>query len=209
MLRWDSTLIMDTDIFKHCVSELCWIATRDGAFSRGYIYTPYVKSDELSKQEFVKKEEPKRVKFKNDVKCYLEAKVFKVYSSFAYDGLDNTEDIKTINVFKNLLLIRNLISLANIKHPHILKNNELSWGNAQKIVNLYLKNMWITGALKQTPPLFPIDSLILEELGLDSEITWTKMDWMDFKRTVRKAVEMSNSKLLAIWESEVWLKKAT
>lgn len=73
--------------------------------------------------------------------------------------------------------------LKKIKDHKILKKNKLSFGIAQKAVNLFLKYLWCLNISKQLPPHCPIDGQILKEIKWNSrkEMGMAK-NWSDFER---------------------------
>ena len=91
-------------------------------------------------------------------------------------------------------------TLSN-KFHEILDGGRLRFGTSQKAFNLYLKYLWALGEA-QRPPHCPIDSVVLEQAGIDG--CWTKSDsceeYMEWINKIRKHLN------LAEWEMRTWLR---
>ena len=87
----------------------------------------------------------------------------------------------------------------------ILNNHCLRFGRAQKMLNLYLKHLWVRGCIK-TPPHCPFDRGILIELGI--QVAWTHMnDINEYRRWVdaaREAAKEEGHRSIAEWELKKW-----
>ena len=142
-----------------------------------------------------KKEEFK--KFKDDVKKKLE-KYKKIYEK---GEISSEEHIKNIMEFAKEL---------TEKHHKILHNNKFRIGIAQKLLNLYLKYLWVLGRIDE-PPHCPFDNKIITKLSKESKviedmrIRWTCLDNIeDYKKLVKEAVNLVKPLSLAEWELEFW-----
>jgi hypothetical protein len=83
----------------------------------------------------------------------------------------------------------------------ILKGGELRFGNAQKVINLYLKSMWIAEWL-DIPPHFPVDRIIQNIMG--TILPWTNMDKAGYNSIIVKAQKLmlaDGYTELAEWEA--------
>ena len=99
-----------------------------------------------------------------------------------------------------LKLISGLQLAVKLKYKTILLGGNLRFGNAQKIVNLYLKNMWIAGWIK-TPPHFPIDRIIQNKF--QKIVPWTNMNRTEYFSIIFEAKNhmiKDGYKNLATWE---------
>ena len=160
--------------------EVLWSYTRNGSFQRARIY----KKKNISKTE--------KVEFRNCIKGYLRDQIYNEYK----DSQISEEEI--------IKLIDNLIELVNSKFNHILSSNKLKFGNAQKIVNLFVKSMWISGWLKKSPPHFPIDRIIQKKIG--TKENWTNMDKETYLKIIAKAKEKIDKNMsLGEWEALAYL----
>ncbi len=78
----------------------------------------------------------------------------------------------------------------------ILNNQCLRFGRAQKMLNLYLKHLWVRGYI-DAPPHCPFDRNILRELfrpSRESFTPWTQMNDIDeYKRWVNKARQVAKN----------------
>lgn len=106
--------------------------------------------------------------------------------------------------------------IANIKqitqeitnrYSKILKDNKFRIGTAQKLLNLYLKYLWVLDEIPE-PPHCPFDRKIIEKLGLD--INWTKLDSIDdYRKMIERArnIARDNNLSIAGWELKAWSEK--
>lgn len=102
--------------------------------------------------------------------------------------------------------IRNLLSfqVKTEKFTNILLFDKLKIGRVQKLLNLYLKYLWVWGEISK-PPHCPFDSIIITKLKL--KIAWTDLDDIDrYRLLVRQAKKIANGQDLADWELEFWNK---
>lgn len=157
-------------------SELLWSATRQGSFQRSKIY----KNKNIN--------ESAKLEFRIFVKDYLYKKVFE---NFFNSNISEKQLLK---------LISGLQLAVKLKYKTILLGGNLRFGNAQKIVNLYLKNMWIAGWIK-TPPHFPIDRIIQNKF--QKIVPWTNMNRTEYFSIIFEAKNhmiKDGYKNLATWE---------
>ncbi len=127
------------------------------------------------------------------------------------------EEVQTIFIGYNLVEpvtrnqhAKNIVKLSNASsvHSHILENERLNIGTCQKILNLYLKQMWCAGILHHEPPDFPIDRIILKRIGI-KDINWTEITQInEYKNIIAKAEEYVNKNMngysLAQFELEAY-----
>ncbi len=74
--------------------------------------------------------------------------------------------------------IQNILSISEFtanKFSDILQNRKLNFGVSQKLLNLYLKYLWCLDEIP-TPPHFPIDSIIQQNLQIKTKYSWTKIN---------------------------------
>src|SRR5690606_17660432 len=88
----------------------------------------------------------KRENIRNDIKNFLTNEIYKI-------------DSKRYSKDEVKILIDKLKELAEKNHKEILKNEKFRIGISQKIINLFLKYLWVIGK-KEMPPLCPIDGII-------------------------------------------------
>lgn len=73
--------------------------------------------------------------------------------------------------------IRNIDSIAEgYDKSEVLKEQKLKFGVCQKILNMYLKYLWVKGEI-QEPPHFPVDYQMQEKMGYSPIIGWTTNDF--------------------------------
>lgn len=168
---------MENERLNKLKSELIWAATRQGAFQRSNIYlNSQINNDnKRAFREFIKK-----FLFDNIFEKYFKTKIAEEQLYY---------------------LIADLQKYSQVNFKEILKGGVLRFGNAQKIINLYLKSMWIAEWL-DVPPHFPVDRIIQNKMG--TVLPWTNMDKADYKSIInnaRKLMIADGYTELAIWEA--------
>jgi hypothetical protein len=92
-------------------------------------------------------------------------------------------------------------NLSSQLRDHLV-DGRLRFGTSQKAFNLYLKYLWALDQIPVPPPHCPIDSVVLNSVGITD--TWTKCDsreqYMGWITAIRQHLT------LAQWETEVWLR---
>lgn len=144
------------DIQTQFLNNEIWILTFAGGFQRANVYAEG--ANEKSRSDF-------RAALRNEIEKIVELHYKKV-------PVQPKEHLAHINS------ILEFTKMYGQKVPGLLnpKNEEaLNFGIAQKVFNLYLKYLWCLGKIP-TPPHFPIDRIIQQNLGKkESEIiSWTK-----------------------------------
>ena len=121
-------------------------STINGAFQHAGVYEE--KPDRLRKSEW----EEQKKDFRKKIGKYLD------------------EVVEEYNPDKNHYE-RIRMFVKTIKDPLLKKdkNNEVSFGVAQKLVNLYLKYLWCLAKFNDIPPHCPIDAGILKKKNGDAE----------------------------------------
>lgn len=155
-----------------------FLLTIMGAFARNNIYKNSVSENE-------------RLQFRNDIKSIL-LKLEERYRN----KLPKIEHLSVLSKFKK--------DIDN-KGKNILKESSISFGTAQKLVNLYLKYLWCIGFIEE-PPSCPIDSIILKKIK-DYKTRWTTMTEEQYKLTIKKIEQKKGDKSIANWELEEFSRK--
>lgn len=102
--------------------------------------------------------------------------------------------------------VKNIQSISLFKHK-CLQNSELNFGISQKLLNLYLKYLWCLDRIK-TPPHFPIDRIIQEELGIKKIEPWTQMkNEKEYFKVINEAKEQAKERKMNLAELELELYK--
>ena len=106
--------------------------------------------------------------------------------------------------------IKNLSSQLSHKYKNILHKGRFRIGVSQKIINLFLKHMWVIGKIGE-PIHCPFDNIIkvkiLKGVKGVSLTDWTEFDQMNiYKKYVQLALlkASENSCSVAVWELENW-----
>lgn len=90
--------------------------------------------------------------------------------------------------------------IDNIKDDVVLKNGVLTFGVAQKILNLFLKYIWALGWTSE-PASCPVDSRILRKIGM-SNIRWSKMTREQYDAVMNCINTSAGERSHALWELE-------
>jgi len=104
------------------------------------------------------------------------------------------------NSVKEMEHINNIetIITASREFSAILNNGVLTFGVAQKMLNLYLKFLWCHGSIRE-PPHCPLDSRILGLAGWRGTC-FTKMNLQDYLNAIKTLKVISEDMTLAQWE---------
>jgi len=133
-------------------------------------------------------DENDRANFKHDVIEYCEKQLLPHYLS-------------PISEADHEHKIEELVKYASAsKYSFVLKNN-YRVGIAQKLFNLQLKYLWVSGLLKNEPPQCPIDRIMLSKTHLAGSINWTQIDSItEYQMVIQAMKEIAGKKSLAVWE---------
>jgi hypothetical protein len=102
--------------------------------------------------------------------------------------------------------IENIFKISECGH-RCLANGKLNFGVCQKLLNLYLKYLWCLDLIP-TPPHFPIDRLIQQQLKVKQIVAWTNnMNDENYKKIIEFAKIRANSENLSLAELELMLFK--
>lgn len=100
--------------------------------------------------------------------------------------------------------IETLTDEISNRYSGILSGGRFRIGIAQKLLNLYLKYLWVLGWIR-TPPHCPFDSRIISMLGIKLKcVSWTKCDDVDCYKSWVDAAKKKSGGSIAKWELEVW-----
>ena len=88
-----------------------------------------------------------------------------------------------------------------------MNSGEIKLGTVQKLLNLYLKYLWVLDYIPE-PPHCPIDRGILEELRKTNKnlpTSWTKINKEEeYKNCIEEINKIRGKKSIACWELEFW-----
>ncbi len=159
-------------------NELYYLSL-SGAFQRNKVYS------EVNVLEMKEK-----IRFKEKLKeCIVE--ITKQYN----DDIDDNRHVY------------NILKLIQSNQSIVIVNGKLTFGTAQKLLNLYLKYLWCTERLKTAPPHCPIDSIILNNSLNFRNHRWTNLDcaqtYMQYINELR-GIAFKNNMSLAEWELSVF-----
>jgi len=129
-------------------------------------------------------------KQKVNFRCFLFEKIRKIAEK--YKGkVEEDEHVKNIQGLKNSI---------ELNYRDIINESSISFGTCQKLVNLYLKYLWVDRQIT-IPPHCPIDSKILGLLG-KKKISWTKVEIDEYKGIIADIKKIIPNRSIAEWELE-------
>jgi len=142
---------------------------------------------------YIKKEEdmsPDEKKMKAEMKGYLLTELKNLPSSLGTDIAG---------------CVRTLQNSITKDYKKILWDGQITFGTVQKLVNLYLKYLWVAGFLgEKDPPHCPVDRKVLEAVGWGGN-PWTKMKEKDYREAIRHISQKAGGdEFIAKWELENW-----
>lgn len=157
------------DAKKEFIQNVIFSNTIQGAFQRVRIY-----NEEVSPSE------------KDEFKIWLRKCLSEVVLSYHKKQISSDEHLSCIRE------LQRKVGLIN-------KNIVLSFGVTQKLLNLNLKYLWCWGELEYTPPHCPVDSFVLNEIGLRNK-RWSKMDEAGYQQVLKRLNERAGHQKIAEWE---------
>ena len=162
-----------TSIKEDYLKNEVWLLSLNASFQRNGIYKKEAKDKD---KKF----------YRNKLKSYIQNTILPVYDN----KVNEEEHIDNLK-----LIIDN-----SMKHSSILKDEKLSIGSVQKLLNLMLKYYWCLGLIPE-PPHFPIDRIIQKRLPPNSRKNWTEMSFEDYFSIINAARDnLENGETLAQWE---------
>ena len=127
----------------------------------------------------------------------------KRFTQMIHDYLsDLRKDLSSEDYLEKISGFRDFLNRCGTECDVIEK--DISFGVAQKLLNLYLKYEWCLGKIDE-PPHCPVDSVILQELGMN-ELKWSQMDRGQYEDVIEVIKKKANSVSIAVWELAIWKK---
>ena len=93
--------------------------------------------------------------------------------------------------------------LGFLCEKEMLEKENITFGVAQKMLNLYLKYEWCHGMIPE-PPHCPIDSKVLKKVENDSKIKWTEMLREEYISAMFKIKKHAEPESVGEWELRVF-----
>ncbi|HBU06948.1 MAG TPA: hypothetical protein DEB09_02600 [Candidatus Magasanikbacteria bacterium] len=169
--------------------QLQWLTIFAGFSTRGG-KSIYNIDTNLEKNNFENKKREFRIHIKNLLSKYGKKYIDKT-------AISDDAHIENIELF---------IIEAKTGYESILVDGEIRFGIGQKLLNLYLKYLWVSDdKMNFTPPHCPFDSQVAHELNSDYKFTISNSK-EDYRLIVKKAKIVSDSNI-AEWELKLWNKK--
>lgn len=97
------------------------------------------------------------------------------------------------------------VNVENTEYRSILRNEQISFGVAQKLVNLYLKYLWCLGKFDM-PPHCPIDRFVIDNGCQNPRLyhPWTQMTQEKYVDAMNEIKQTAGNESLAVWELDLW-----
>lgn len=166
----------------------------------------FAKSNSTLKGDELKEYNDKKTEFKDEVIQNLYPKI---------KSISESTDLKQFYLDAFAVIIE-----ASESRVHDLFDKPLTYGQAQKWVNMTIKNMLVMGLWNFPESIekqlhIPIDSYIIDEAKKDLDIkkpscSWSKIEdvgeYFDYQKKVREKVNIPDTPLT--WEHKAWIKHA-
>ncbi|MCD4705078.1 hypothetical protein K8R66_03300 [bacterium] len=133
----------------------------------------------------------------------------KNFKTFLYNKLSlytkkYEKKIKEEEHIKNLKKIQKEIYKYYKGKKLLKKDDTLNIGTIQKLLNLYLKYLWVSGYIVE-PPHCPIDSTVIKTLVKNGakhleNIKWTEITIKKYKKIIEAIKKEAKNTSLAKWE---------
>lgn len=133
-----------------------------------------------------------REDFRKYVKKWLIKKCSEEYMNKS-ESIDKDQHKRHLEEFKKDI---------ELNYKHVLRNNIITFGTVQKLLNLYLKYMWCLDENMPTPPHCPVDRKILHKAKIH-DINWTQMDKPQYEYAIEKISQISKIEGISIAEWEL------
>jgi hypothetical protein len=159
----------ETEKEKFIYNEI-WSNVFSASFSRNKVYDA-----SFAEQEKANNIDHLKANLKETLRSYIDKLVLDQYE----------KDVSDKKHIENI----NSISTKSEYSKELLKNGQLNFGTAQKLLNLYLKYLWCLGFLKKSPPHFPLDRMIQEKLFKKVFCTWTKLEGKEGENEYMKIMD--------------------
>lgn len=167
---------------EELLAEIIWITARNGGLQRSYLYSKNATQSN-------------RISFRKFLHCHLSSELLDEFSGRSITEQELVEKIKDIK------------EKAERKFSSILDKETMTFGQAQKLVNIYLKSMWVTGLLTEPPPHFPVDRKIQKIMKRESIDNWTTVSEDTYLEIIDEAKPLAQAQgcSLAEWEARAFL----
>ena len=138
-----------------------------------------------------------------DVRVIFREKVHSYLTDFENEYKSRVDSEKHI---ANIERLRGDIN----QNSDVVKEGGISFGVAQKLLNLYLKYYWCLARVKE-PPHCPVDAMILEAVGMNRPPwqPWSQMSSAQYREVIEAIEKNKGSLSIAYWELETWIKQYT
>jgi hypothetical protein len=154
-----------------------WGISIRSSFQRSYIY----KKDANDKL---------KIAFKNE----LQELVFEIVYQYENGSIDEKTHLSNIDRIKKWTR----------KFGDLFVDGEMKYGICQKLLNVFLKELWCAGKIQFDPPHLPVDRLIQEKLKLRPIINWTQIETeKEYMGIIERIRRIADSKDLSLAEIEL------
>ncbi len=131
-------------------------------------------------------------KLKTTFKNELQKLVFEIANQYEKVSVDEEKHLSNINHIKKWTR----------KFENLFTDGEMKYGICQKLLNVFLKELWCAGKIQIDPPHLPVDRLIQEKLKLRPVVNWTQIEtekeYMEIIERIRVIADTKNLSLAEI-----------
>ena len=154
-----------------------WGGSIRSSFHRSKVYKKYTK------------DKPKK-EFKNGLRSY----VFEMVKQYEKGIIDEETHLRNIRSLKKWTR----------KYAAIFDEGDMRYGICQKLLNVFLKELWCAGKITHVPPHLPVDRLIQEKLKLKPVVNWTQIDSEEeYMKIIERIKVIANETGLSLAELEL------
>lgn len=146
---------------------------------------------------------------KEKVTDKMRYKIYYVFQEVVYD-LENKYVTEKVDEKEHLENIEFLVKKSQEYDLCVFLNEgTITFGVAQKLLNMYLKYLWCAGMIMHEPPHCPIDSIVLRNLDIDTAQKsqgalpkWPDADEKTYNKYINKLNDKTNNP--SQWELREW-----
>ena len=143
--------------------------------------------------------------YENNVKLHQRENAKKIFREVLV-SLENIYIVGKVVDEQHIAFIKKTSAYVSSKIGTKLHDGRFRIGVSQKLINLHLKYLWVTGYILE-PPHCPIDGIIRDKANIKYD--WTTSDSIEeYIQTISALRELAKEKSLAIWELETFRRKS-
>lgn len=131
---------------------------------------------------------------REDIKNYFRNELWGLMQTYS-NKVSEEDHLQYIEDFQNK---------ANSSYLQYLEGTGLTFGRTQKLINLYLKYIWVCGYIPE-PPHCPIDSIIISKLGKEfNSLRFNKINKQEYLNIIAGIKNIKGAQSIAVWELSIF-----